>query len=571
MKKNQFLFAATMLVAVIFSACKKDIITSPSVNQAKLNSASNSKLVFFPRVGWVPADQVHLIEPENYVTFQNGHYLKLEKGTDRVVQDFGDFGTKKTASVSKARRLNVTDTFSLIKKQAAIPSSNNSNWITFAEWANPSGQGTINYFSTTWTVPSAPTGRDGQLLYIYNGLEDANQFDILQPVLQWGNNILYGGNNWCVTNTYVGPGTPGKGFYAYTMPVTVSPGDVLQGVMNFTGVDINGSYTYTSTFNKIVGGVPTSLNNTLTLKYGVTKWGSPNEGIKNDDSVLSVTVPQLNVAVETLEAYGINGKGYFPPFSNDYPSDNYVAMKGIYITTNKPSTPALSWNAVNLVTNFGQYTTYNNTNNSSPGGEVDIYFHGQAPVITYTTPEVYTVGVAIANLSPTNAGGTPSTYSISPAISPYGLSINSTNGVISGTPTSAILATNFTVTATNSSGSGTAIVNIDINPIPTNIAYDFQVLQGDTNPSYLTLAVNGVNLSGEVETTGYNTTLNINNSVLTNPNSTVVLTIDQGYMPRTATLHTYLTNVHGLISGSTITFTGVNISTKQPSLQIALN
>jgi hypothetical protein len=241
MKKNHYLFTVILLTAIAFIGCKKEIITAPTVNTAKTSSASNPKLVLFPRVGWVPADQVHLIEPENYVTLQNGHYLKLEKGTDRLIQDFGDFGIKQTGTISKARRLNVKDTSSLNnKKQEAIPSANNPNWITFAEWANPSTQGTINNFSTTWTVPSAPTGRDGQLLYIFNGLEDSTQHDILQPVLQWGFNGFYGGNNWCVTNTYAAPGTPTKGFYAYTAPVTVSTGEVLQGVMTFTGVDIIG-------------------------------------------------------------------------------------------------------------------------------------------------------------------------------------------------------------------------------------------------------------------------------------------------------------------------------------------
>jgi hypothetical protein len=145
-------------------------------------------------------------------------------------------------------------------------------------------------------------------------------------------------------------------------------------------VDINNSYTYTSTFNEIVGGVSTSLNNTLTLAYGVTKWG-PKEFIKNYDSVLSVAVPQLNVAVETLEAYGAGGAGTVPTNVNDYPADDYVAMKGIYITTNKPSNaiPTLQWNTINQVTNFGQTTTFNDVNNSSPGGEVDIYFHTNIP------------------------------------------------------------------------------------------------------------------------------------------------------------------------------------------------
>jgi sugar lactone lactonase YvrE len=55
-------------------------------------------------------------------------------------------------------------------------------------------------------------------------------------------------------------------------------------------------------------------------------------------------------------------------------------------------------------------------------------------------------------------------YFISPAL-PAGLSFNNTTGVISGTPTAASPATNYTVTAYNSSGSGSTMVNIKVNAL----------------------------------------------------------------------------------------------------------
>ena len=55
---------------------------------------------------------------------------------------------------------------------------------------------------------------------------------------------------------------------------------------------------------------------------------------------------------------------------------------------------------------------------------------------------------------------------------PAGLIFNSAIGIISGTPTATSAATNYTVTAYNSSGSGTANVNIAVyNPLPV-ISYD---------------------------------------------------------------------------------------------------
>jgi gliding motility-associated-like protein len=53
-------------------------------------------------------------------------------------------------------------------------------------------------------------------------------------------------------------------------------------------------------------------------------------------------------------------------------------------------------------------------------------------------------------------------YTISPAL-PGGLSFNATTGIITGTPAAAKASTNYTVTAYNTSGSGTATINITIN------------------------------------------------------------------------------------------------------------
>jgi hypothetical protein len=80
--------------------------------------------------------------------------------------------------------------------------------------------------------------------------------------------------------------------------------------------------------------------------------------------------------------------------------------------------------------------------------------------LSYTTPDTFVHGSAITPLDPT-VDGIVDTYSVSPSL-PAGLSINATTGVISGTPTAAVAATDYTVTATNDEGTDTFVVHITI-------------------------------------------------------------------------------------------------------------
>jgi feruloyl esterase len=92
--------------------------------------------------------------------------------------------------------------------------------------------------------------------------------------------------------------------------------------------------------------------------------------------------------------------------------------------------------------------------------------------LSYTTATaVYTKGVQIAPNNPTSSGGAVSSYTVSPAI-PAGLSLGSTTGVVSGTPTAVTTLASYTVTATNSAGSTTGTLTITVNDQPpTGLSY----------------------------------------------------------------------------------------------------
>lgn len=75
----------------------------------------------------------------------------------------------------------------------------------------------------------------------------------------------------------------------------------------------------------------------------------------------------------------------------------------------------------------------------------------------------YTVGLAIITNFPEYSGGEITQFSVAPAL-PAGLSLNTQNGEISGTPAAALTQMTFTVTGSNSAGTVSAQVMITITP-----------------------------------------------------------------------------------------------------------
>jgi len=116
-----------------------------------------------------------------------------------------------------------------------------------------------------------------------------------------------------------------------------------------------------------------------------------------------------------------------------------------------------------------------------------------APItLTYTTtPAVYTVAVKITANSPTITGGAATSYSVNPAL-PGGLTMNSITGIINGTPTTTTAAANYTVTASNSIGSATTVLNLTVNPVgaatlayvPSTVVYTVGTLVAPLSPTY---------------------------------------------------------------------------------------
>lgn len=91
----------------------------------------------------------------------------------------------------------------------------------------------------------------------------------------------------------------------------------------------------------------------------------------------------------------------------------------------------------------------------------------QAPsAIQYATnPANYVLDVEISANAPTVTGGTPTEFTVAPAL-PAGLALDGTTGVVSGTPTAVTAAADYTVTAANQIGSASVLLHLTVSPEP---------------------------------------------------------------------------------------------------------
>lgn len=267
--------------------------------------------------GTIPVD--HVLTPGGYRHKSLVHHI----GPDRAV----------TRRAGKSRTLDLsTKTLTGLPpaqpKSVAIPLLG-SGWITYASWANTTGQ-PISLFATNWIVPPAPATQSRQTIFIFNSLADAAQDDIVQPVLQWGAAAPGGGNYWAVANWYVDPS--GNAFYSSLVPV--EEGTALVGKIALRDQS-EGSFNYLAEFEGIPGTALPVLN-----------------------------VAELVFATETLEAYQISA-------CSDYPNSPRTSMSSIDLRVNN-SPVLLAWTPTNKVVDCGQKTDI--VSNANPGGQVDLVY-----------------------------------------------------------------------------------------------------------------------------------------------------------------------------------------------------
>lgn len=123
-------------------------------------------------------------------------------------------------------------------------------------------------------------------------------------------------------------------------------------------------------------------------------------------------------------------------------------LGGAFAFTSPETTPGVG-TANQSVT----FTPTDTTNYNTATTSASVTVNSSIPVVTASTFSG-TVGVAF-NQS-ISATGSPTSYAVSSGTLPAGLSLNATNGAITGTPTAAVSGATVQVTATNSNGTSEA-------------------------------------------------------------------------------------------------------------------
>ncbi len=393
---DTLLFSVSVCLLMI-CGCKKDVVPadnslSTSTSDKVVQDNSIPKGYIMTPVGLMKSENVHRLEPGYAILMEHKHAYKVLASSGAKVEDWGAIADSDLVLNLKQRIRSLADNNANTNGSTTPPSGllDGNNWVTYAQYSNSTTP--IMSFSTSWTVPANPLNNTGQLFYIWNGISASpSSLPLIQPVLQWGNNGGWGGQNWSLNNWCVFSNTQ-----AAVMPprLNLAPGTNLQGVITCTGQQANGSKNYTCAFT----GFP---NQTLSIIQGNTYTNFPTgTGIypsigtfKNAYEVLEVPNQITNV--------------------NQYPNQGFVAMNNIQIYTgnNSPvSYPSINWTVTTTGATLGEHTqTFPNIQGNN-GGLVDLWFRpGTQFLNAAVTKNFY------RNNCGTGSSGTQVPYSV-----PYG-------------------------------------------------------------------------------------------------------------------------------------------------------
>ena len=308
-----------------------------------------------------------------------------------------------------------------------------------------SGTPTATTSSTSFTVTASNTGGSATAIVTV-------QVNMAPP-----SSITYSPSSLTlakgVSMTTVTPTASGGAVASWSITPSLPSGltfDTSTGAISGTPTAVSSSTAYTVTATNAGG------SGTATVTIAVNDIAP--SGVTYTPSTLSLT---KDSAMTTVTPTSSGGTVTSWSISDTLPA-------GLSFST---STGAISGTPT-AITSATTYTVTASNTGGSATTTVTILVNDAAPVIAYSPSSLtLTKGSAMTTLTPSSSGGTVTSWSISPSL-PAGLSFNTSTGAINGTPTAVSSSTNYTITATNLGGSGTATVTIQVNDVsPYAIVY----------------------------------------------------------------------------------------------------
>ena len=120
-------------------------------------------------------------------------------------------------------------------QSSGVQPPTDNGWTEYAYWYAPSA---VGEFSNNFHVPAAPSNFDGQLIYIFPGMQGGGA--IIQTVIQYGNNGGWGGQYWTMASWAGGGGEYNGNYYSGNV-VSISTGDEIHSELNGNPNNCNGN------------------------------------------------------------------------------------------------------------------------------------------------------------------------------------------------------------------------------------------------------------------------------------------------------------------------------------------
>ncbi|MBA88500.1 MAG: hypothetical protein CMB16_04460 [Euryarchaeota archaeon] len=222
--------------------------------------------------------------------------------------------------------------------------------------------------------------------------------------------------------------------------------------------------TYTITVNHGSTSYAWDRSQSLEVTFGISP-ALPVVSYNPADTTQSYT---RGVAITPIAPTGITNSANLHHFTTYPPLPAGLSVNSTGHITGTPT--------ANQSTAIFKVKSCNSWNVCSAGVPFTITVNEPAPVISYAESEYeFFKDVPITPVVPTSTGGVPSSWDISPAL-PTGLSLRG-DGAIVGIPFVDSPATNYTIWANNTGGSGTTVLEITINGTGIFINYPYNTAE----------------------------------------------------------------------------------------------